>query len=107
VNKTGGDRALNSLFTTHYSLAFARALPGLRILPAGVDGVVEVQQEAFAAIEEAEAQEIVSEEGEDGADQDVVKESEAGGAGVAFVDDGLRAEGAVAVEALNVALDGG
>jgi len=36
-----------------------------------------------------------------------VKESEAGAAGVTFVDDGLRAECAVAVEAFDVTLDGG
>lgn len=36
-----------------------------------------------------------------------MKESETAVAGVAFVDDGLCTEGAVAVEAFNVALDGG
>ncbi len=39
----------------------------LGVLPAGVGGVVEVEQEAFAAVEEAEAEEIVLEEGEGGA----------------------------------------
>ena len=50
------------------NLAFAGDLPGLGVLPAGVGGVVEVEEEALAAVEEAEAEEIVSEEGEDGAD---------------------------------------
>ena len=49
-------------------LAVAGGLPGFGVLPAGVGGVIEVKQEAFAAVEEAEAKEIVSEEGEDGAD---------------------------------------
>jgi hypothetical protein len=88
-------------------LAGADGLPGFGVLPAGVGGVIEVEQEAFATVEEAEAEEIVSEEGEGGADYDVVKEGQAGAASVAFVDDGLRAEGAVAVEAFDVTLDGG
>ena len=89
------------------ALAVASGLPGFGVLPARVSGVIEVEQEAFAAVEEAEAEEIVSEEGESGADYHVVKEGEAGAAGVSFVDDGLRAEGAVAVEAFDVALYGG
>jgi hypothetical protein len=48
--------------------AVADGLPGFGVLPAGVGGVIEVEQEAFAAVEEAEAKKIVSEEGEDGAD---------------------------------------
>ena len=36
-----------------------------------------------------------------------MKEGKAGATGVAFVDDGLCAEGAVAVEAFDVTLDGG
>lgn len=66
-----------------------------------------MEEEALAAVEEAEAEEVVSEEGEDGEDEDVVEEGETGVAGVALVDDELCAEGAVAVEAFDVALEGG
>src|ERR1700733_15387030 len=48
--------------------AGAGGLPGFGVLPTGVGGVVEVKQEALAAVEEAEAKEIVSEEGQDGPD---------------------------------------
>src|SRR6185312_3401179 len=45
-------------------------LPGLGVLPTRVGGVVGVEQEAFAAIEEAEAEEEVPHEGELGDDTD-------------------------------------
>jgi hypothetical protein len=47
-------------------LAGAGQVPGFGVLPADVGGVVEVEQETFAAIEEAEAEDVVPEEGEDG-----------------------------------------
>ena len=57
-------------------LAVAGGLPCFGVLPAGVGGVVEVEQEAFASIEEAEAEEIVLKERKCGEDEDVVNESE-------------------------------
>jgi len=42
----------------------ARGLPGFGVLPAGVGGVVEVQQQALAAIEEAEAEDVVPDQRE-------------------------------------------
>src|ERR1700761_1789246 len=87
--------------------AAASGLPGFGVLPARVSGVIEVEQKTFATVKEAQAKEIVLKEGNGGADYDVVKKGEAGAAGGAFVDDGLSAEDALAVEAFDVALDGG
>jgi len=66
-----------------------------------------MEEESFAAIEEAEAEDVVAEEGEGGDDEDVVVEGEPGLAGFSLFDDGLRAKGAVAVHVLDVAFDGG
>ncbi len=58
-----------------------RGLPGLGVLPAGVGGVVEVQEEAFAAIEEAEAEEVVPDKRKGGDDEHVVVKDKPGFAG--------------------------
>ena len=55
---------------------FEGAAPGLGVLPTDVGGVVEMEQEAFAAIEEAEAEDVVLEEGEVGDGEDVPVEGE-------------------------------
>ena len=47
-------------------LRSARRLPGLRVLPAGVCGVIKVKQEAFATIQKAQAKDKIPEEGEGG-----------------------------------------
>jgi hypothetical protein len=41
----------------------ARQFPCLRVFPGDVDGVVEMQQQAFAAVEETQAEDLVVEEG--------------------------------------------
>jgi hypothetical protein len=69
--------------------------------------VIEVQQEAFAAVEEAEAEEVVPEEGEDGDEEDVPVEGEDGAADAVFGDEDLCAEGGVAVHVLEVTLEVG
>ena len=66
-----------------------------------------MEQEALAAIEEAEAEDVVVEEGEGWDEENVVVEGEDGAAGFAFGDDDLGAERAVAVHVLDVAFDGG
>ena len=92
---------------TNCGLAFACDLPGLGVLPAGVSGVIEVQEESFAAVEEAEAKEVVSKEGEGWEKKDVVAEGKGRAARVPFVDDDLGAKGAVAIEALDVTFESG
>ena len=86
---------------------FARGLPRLCVLPTGVGGMVEVEEESLTAVEEAEAEDVVVDEGEGGDDHDVVDEGEGGAAGLALGDDDLGAESAVAVHVLDVAFDGG
>jgi len=48
---------------------FGAGLPEFYELPVDVDGVVEVEDEAFGAIEEAQAEEVVFDESEDGIEQ--------------------------------------
>jgi hypothetical protein len=60
--------------------------------------VVEVQEEAFAAVEESEAEKIVVDEREDRAEHDV-DEAEAN---LAFGDDHLGVKRRVAVHVINV-----
>ena len=81
--------------------------PGLGVLPADVGGVIEVEQEALAAVEEAEAEDVVPEEGEGGDEEDVPVEREQIAAGALLGDQEAGAEGAVAVHVLEVALEGG
>ena len=64
--------------------------------------MVEVQEKALAAVEEAEAEEVVPLEAEQRDDDDAGEEGEDVGAGAALVDEQLRAEGAVAVHVLDV-----
>ncbi len=66
-----------------------------------------MEQEAFAAVEDAETEEVVPDEGREGDHEDVVCEGDDGAAGLALGDKELRAEGAVAVHVLEVALEGG
>ena len=65
----------------------AREFPCFGVFPGDVDGVVKVQQQTLAAIEEAEAEKIVVDEGEEGTENDI-DETEADGA---FGHDHLRA----------------
>jgi hypothetical protein len=69
--------------------------------------VIDVEEEALAAIEEAEAKDVVPDKGEGGYDEDVVVEAEPGAAGLSFGDDDLSAQGAIAIHVLDVALNGG
>ena len=59
--------------------------PGFGVLPADVGGVVEVEQEAFAAVEEAEAEDVVPEEGEGGGRRRRSSRRRAGAAGLPWV----------------------
>ncbi len=81
--------------------------PGFGVLPADVGGVIEVHEQAFAAVEKAEAEEIVLDEGEARDDGDVPVEGDGGAAGFALGDEEAGAEGAVAVHVLYVALEVG
>ena len=90
------------------TLRFACCLPGFGVLPADVGGVVEVQQEAFAAVEEAEAEDVVPEEGEGGGRRGRSSRRRATERLVrALGDEEVGAEGAVAVHVLEVALEVG
>jgi hypothetical protein len=66
-----------------------------------------VKQKAFPTVEKAKAKEVVLDEGESREKEDVVAEGEGGAAGLAFVDDDLGAKGAISIEALDVAFEGG
>ena len=81
--------------------------PGFGVLPTDVGGVVEVEEEPFAAIEEAQAEDVVPEEGEGGDDGYVPDEDGKEAAGFPFGDEELCAEGAVAIHVLDVAFEGG
>ena len=50
--------------------------PGFGVFPAYVYGVVEVEEQAFASVEEAESEEVVVDEGGDGIEDDVPDEGE-------------------------------
>ena len=69
--------------------------------------MVEVEEEAFAAIEEAEAEDVIPLEAEHREDDDACEESEEVGAGAALVDEELRAERAVAIHMLDVGRERG
>src|SRR3984957_9622474 len=84
---TGGR---SQLMTVSSNSLLAREFPGFGVFPGDVDSVVEVQQEAFAAVEEAEAKEIVVDERCQRA-QDDVDRAEADFA-VGFRDDHLCAQ---------------
>jgi len=62
---------------------FLANFPGFDELPVDVDGVVQVEDEAFAAIEEAQADEVVVEEGGGGVGDGVPEECWPGAAGAA------------------------
>ena len=64
--------------------------------------MVEVQEQTLAAVEEAEAEEVVPLEAEQRDDDDAGEEGEGVGAGAALADEELRTEGAVAVHVLDV-----
>ena len=64
--------------------------------------MVEVQEETLAAVKEAEAEEVVPLEAEQRGDDDAREKGEGVGAGAAFVDEQLGAEGAVAIHVLDV-----
>ncbi len=81
--------------------------PGLGVLPTDVGGVVEVEQETFAAVEEAEAEDVVPQEGEDGNEEDVPVKGQQVAAGALLGDEESRAKSAVAVHVLEVALEVG
>jgi len=81
---------------------FAGELPGLGVLPTRVAGVVEVQKQAFAAVEEAKAKEIIPLEANEREDDDAREEGEDIGAGAAVVDKELGPQRAVAVHVLDV-----
>ena len=81
--------------------------PGFGVLPTDVGRVVEMKQEAFAAVKEADAEDVVPDEGEDGDEGYVPDEGGEGAAGFSFGDKDLSAQGAVAVHVLEVALEGG
>ena len=66
-----------------------------------------MEQEAFAAVEEAEAEEEVPHEGELGNDTDVPEEGRPGAADRSFFYEDLSPQGAVAIHVFDVALDGG
>lgn len=67
------------------------AFPGFGVLPARVDGLVEVQEETFAAVEEASSDDVVPLEGDYGQEQDVPREGEWVVAGSAFVEEDFGA----------------
>jgi hypothetical protein len=69
--------------------------------------VIEMQEEAFATVEKAEAKEIVSEEGECREKENVIAKSKGRAARVSFVDDDLGTKGAIAIEALDVTFESG
>ncbi len=77
---------------------FEGAAPGLGVLPTDVGGMVEVEQESFASVEEAEAEDVIFEEGEVGDGEDVPVEGEGAAAGAATPASGAAgtAPGAVA-----------
>lgn len=81
--------------------------PGFGVFPTDVDGVVEVEEEAFASVEEAEAEDIVIDEGGCGVEDDVPDEGDGGAADFAFGGDELADLGAVAVHVLEVEVQGG
>ena len=66
-----------------------------------------MEQEAFAAVEKAEAEEVVPDKGGEGDHEDVVCEGDDRAAGLALGDEELGAKGAVTVHVLDVALERG
>src|SRR5260221_2994155 len=73
------------------------------VLPAHVHRVIEVQQQAFFAVEEAEAEEVVVNESKPRANNDIDKTE----AFLAISDRHLRTQRRVLVHVLNVAGEGG
>src|ERR1039458_7555293 len=81
----------------------ARQFPGLGIFPRYVDGVVEVQKQAFAAVEKSEAEKIIVDKRREWT-QDDVEQTEAA---AAFGDCHLRAQRRVAVHVVDVVCERG
>src|SRR5438270_10738930 len=79
-----------------------RKFPSLSVFPAHIDGVVEMQQQSFFAIEEAEAEKIVVDERRP-RPYDDVPQREPG----PFLSGHLRAQGGVAVHVADVRLKAG
>src|ERR1035438_9018438 len=80
----------------------ARGLPRLRILPASVGCVVEVQQQAFATVEKSEPEDVVPQERELRNDEDIADESRPGAAHLTRGNQQGAAERAVPVHVLDV-----
>ncbi len=85
----------------------AGEFPGLGVLPADVDRVVEVEQQTFAAVEEAEADDVVVGERCQRVEDDVPDEAEGVAAGLAAGNGESRHLVAVAVHMLEVERQGG
>src|SRR5580658_101119 len=81
----------------------ARKFPCFRVFPRDIDGVIEVQQQALATIEKAEAKKKVVDERCEGTHDDV----EHAEAALAFGDYHLGAEGGVTVHMVDVVGEGG
>ena len=64
--------------------------------------MVEVQEKAFAAVEEAQSDDVVPLEAEEREDNDACEEGEDVGAGASFFDKDLRAERTIAIHVLDV-----
>ena len=76
--------------------------PGFNELPVNVDGVVQVQQEAFASVKEAEAEDVVVDEGCPGVEESVPDEDREKAAGAPLAGQQRGNLGAVAVHVLQV-----
>src|SRR5437870_2773616 len=81
----------------------SRKFPSLSVFPAHIDAVVEMQQQSFFAIEEAEAEEIVVDERGPGTNDDVPQ----GEAVPLFRRGGFRAQAGVPVHVADIRLQAG